>query len=155
MAVAASKLFNIRFAVDARANDVLIRFPLSFGQTAGAGHVTVPVFVYQQTTKQIKSPFPIIVKKIPFGPLIFFEQIVEFVHLCANADGFFNLLYFESDNDLPIDSNGRKGATGVEQAQFIKQGFSLPIFQKVAINKFMSHFEIREHFLNRLTVRAS
>jgi len=50
--------------------------------------------------KEVKGAFPIVVEKISFGFLVFFEQIVEFINLGANPDAFFDLLYFESNNSL-------------------------------------------------------
>ena len=154
LAIAGPEFFNIGRPVDTGADDVQVGIASTRGQSAGTGGIAVAVLVGQQAAKKIKGALPIVIKKIAFGFLDFFEQIVEFIHLGTNTDGLLDLLYLESDNGLAVDSNGGKGTAGVEQAQFIKQGFSLLIIKQVAINKFMGHFEIREHFLNRLTVRT-
>lgn len=155
LAIAGPEFFDIGCPVDTGADDVLVGIASTRGQPAGTGRIAVAVLVGLQAAKEIKGAFPIVVKKIPFGFLDFFEQIVEFIHLGTNTYGLFDLLYLESDNGLAVDSNGGEGAAGVERSQFVKQSFSLLIIEQVAINKFMGHFEIREHFLNRLTVRAS
>lgn len=154
LAIAGPEFFDVGRPVDTGADDVLVGIASPRSQPAGTGGIAVAVLVGQQAAKEIKGAFPIMAKKISFGFLDFFEQIVKFIHLGTNTYSLLDLLYPESNNGLPVNSNGGEGATGVERTQFIKQGFSFTLFEQIAINEFMSHFKIREHFLDRLAVCA-
>jgi hypothetical protein len=70
--ITTSEIRHILSPVNTRADDVLVKRPVSGGQPARAAHITIPFLIEKKAREQVVDPVPVLVKKITFWFLGFF-----------------------------------------------------------------------------------
>ncbi len=75
-AITAAILKNIRFTIDAGANDVTISLNVLFGEPAGTAHVAIAPPVGDQAADQKHGYSQVPVKKIALGLMYLFQLLV-------------------------------------------------------------------------------
>ncbi len=83
IAIATAIFLHIVRSVNARTKNITIFFPIACCQTAGARHVAVPFFIYQEILENCQHPVFIFIKEKTFGFLRFSKHFIEFsgVHI--------------------------------------------------------------------------